>query len=1488
MIRMGKVGLILIVMVQIATGANYDDYLAQWGLEEFDFGQGLVFNGIYTLKIGLNIYDDLPPIENSLNCSKYRKETSSEPLLTSTRKKREIVLEEGLIIDKELLCRYNENLNGTAEASRKEESDWQTLVDPTKSVENIYCDDGLSENCILRVLHMPESTFYWKKRYNVKLRKFVLEESAIIHNPPLKIPIVKEISYRSKTMVEEAKENKNLEISYQCLTNPYFGTVSEQPKLTDFMIRIKRDRQQLLDSNFGRSHFQIFNHGQAEPIAVQTKARIVKKRNKLKLKVPDHIVGQQFLDFSHHESTIDLNFEELKRVENKIEAEVKRVDAEPILNSETRPIAKLCQNWFEIRDNLVGNYTALTKILGRGDPTIDELDLKYSEDFALTCANAAFLIKRNNALAFIDRALVDENNKKLLSLLKINYEINQNDRYRINSKIQKFQKISHLDSIKFALVLSEQKRIEYLGKIKELEALLVDLTETSRSQDDSIKDIKSEISRLVSQMKISEANKLQTEKNIKTLITNRDEFSKKFTEAEKKRYALFYGDVKKVNGKFELVINDTHKASLLNMTDESKSLLDEVKKAEKLLKEFEALVIMQANLIASDEELVRNQKIRLESYESNYTSNVNMAEKIQLEIQKKQKEIDNLNNNFKTQIDLINKEKREVQDQLMETKSGKATVENERDLLKIEIDGYKNANVTQNDLAQWKTSTDSKILEFKNDLNITKISVTNLKQNLDDSKTELDGKISTNIGKIGTLRNEVETLKRVKRQFSESMREAIESHCTQVNSELERLNQEINKERKTVNEGLSKKKRGIAQFLTAGSAQWVTQGVLAASVGANYALDASEWSVRKTADAQLDFKLNKSYTEFLEFAKETRSMQSKEMNIIKQLDTNLYNVNAHLANQTNEFKTLVDKLQHMKTYEADTRLWVYFLMDVQTVQRSVTSYLQQLMKRTRLMESLEFLRTGYIPKDIINSKILESYLRGIANDLPKHLKLAFPIPDKLDLYFQHPLASLVIENKEPTIIISVPTIDQSATIKWFQLVKVLSHPFRCWDERHCKRDETFELNLKENVVFFDQKQPSFSAKFSSLECFGKFDRKVCWLTNRKDNLVLEDCLSDLYNQRNESIKCRVEETNKPVSIVKSGLKSFYHSTTNKLGLTVIDKYEKDVKLENKSWTIYDFLGEQVNLTNLVFKNYKFDEQEGLKLRAQVDNLQEWIGNSSDKLANRTLEQFTKEAIADFLASQVNDEDVFLWTLLKILPILLACAVLIINDHFFVFGVLSVVSRFRGANALETTATELAKTAATKVAKSCPLWNPYCLLKKLLNAIIGPLRNSVWPIMRYFVLLILVLLVAILIAYILYSMIHKHKVINYFYGRVYLPALRKEQGQRWCILATTYLHKRTFINKVYEVVTIEIETNLPVKAEVCSPSSKLCWNVTSFDLQLLGQIEVEYTESNAIVTQKKFETEFDTDLIVWKDQQVPCLEILHGQMADIKLVKLFKN
>lgn len=182
-----------------------------------------------------------------------------------------------------------------------------------------------------------------------------------------------------------------------------------------------------------------------------------------------------------------------------------------------------------------------------------------------------------------------------------------------------------------------------MGKIRELEALLTDKTEKSRQSDDSIKEVESQIKGLISKMQISETTKKRTEENIAATIANKNKFWKKFEEVENKRLGLFYGKIKATSkGSFEIIVNETEEENLSKGTLESKSLLEEIKVGEKLINDFQDLVIMQANLLVNSKTELEKLNANLADYEANYTANVDAAEKIENEIQNKQKAIDDL------------------------------------------------------------------------------------------------------------------------------------------------------------------------------------------------------------------------------------------------------------------------------------------------------------------------------------------------------------------------------------------------------------------------------------------------------------------------------------------------------------------------------------------------------------------------------------------------------------------------------------------------------------------------------------------------------------------------------------------------------------------------------------------------------------------------------------------------------------------------------
>ena len=123
MFRFGKVSFVLFFL---AVSVSSDDYLSHWGLHEVDSGFGLIFDGIYTLKIRV-----LPPIHDQLDCKKYASEllNPDKGINGKSRQKRESDENLGLLVEDELLCRYKPSLNQSDQASKNEERDWLKLVE---------------------------------------------------------------------------------------------------------------------------------------------------------------------------------------------------------------------------------------------------------------------------------------------------------------------------------------------------------------------------------------------------------------------------------------------------------------------------------------------------------------------------------------------------------------------------------------------------------------------------------------------------------------------------------------------------------------------------------------------------------------------------------------------------------------------------------------------------------------------------------------------------------------------------------------------------------------------------------------------------------------------------------------------------------------------------------------------------------------------------------------------------------------------------------------------------------------------------------------------------------------------------------------------------------------------------------------------------------------------------------------------------------------
>lgn len=195
---------------------------------------------MYSIKIDFKVQGKELELPEDLNCEKY-----ADPLSVKDRKKRS-TFETGLVMSDVLLCDYKVDLESKKSETFKEELFWQNLT-RNLVIENVFCEDGYTDNCILRKLHMLNATFTWKKRYDYTEDKFKIEVSAEVYRVPRKIPVVKEIMYRTVPIVRQAKEGKPIEIAYHCLGNPYEG---ENKLLFDqFVFELQKQRPNLLLTN---------------------------------------------------------------------------------------------------------------------------------------------------------------------------------------------------------------------------------------------------------------------------------------------------------------------------------------------------------------------------------------------------------------------------------------------------------------------------------------------------------------------------------------------------------------------------------------------------------------------------------------------------------------------------------------------------------------------------------------------------------------------------------------------------------------------------------------------------------------------------------------------------------------------------------------------------------------------------------------------------------------------------------------------------------------------------------------------------------------------------------------------------------------------------------------------------------------------------------------------------------------------------------------
>lgn len=272
-------------------------------------------------------------------------------------------------------------------------------------------------------------------------------------------------------------------------------------------------------------------------------------------------------------------------------------------------------------------------------------------------------------------------------------------------------------------------------------------------------------------------------------------------------------------------------------------------------------------------------------------------------------------------------------------------------------------------------------------------------------------------------------------------------------------------------------------------------------------------------------------------------------------------------------------------------------------------------------------------------------------------------------------------------------------------------------------------------------------------------------------------------------------------------------------------------------------------TNL-FVPFKMDAAENDQMRTDIKNLQTFIQQSSAHWGNRSLDSFLKEAKAAAKHKKSSLADKVLWKLIVCLPYLLTAVILILNDHLFTVGVLTLTSSFRGAHSANVTA------AISPDDFACNLYSPLCQVNKLNHALIEPAKAVFWPIIRTIMILILLIIIGLMIAFIVYRAMHKNIQVVHFYGKVRLPTTVRKNGWRWAIVSNTILHKRTLLSKRIEVVQIEFETALNPAAFVHSPTTNLVWNVTSYDIALLGKVEVELENSNGEPQQCDIQIECD--------------------------------
>ena len=1510
MFRLNSVGAIFLFLLAYVRSnlvkglASGDDFFAIFGAYKVPFGKAFIFDEFARARINLAIDFDPFIVPELLECEQYTtafdeddetptKDTHSEdstddplegfaenitviavdqtttakPSPKTHRRKRDVNdtvtildatptnLDVGLDTNwtngpgYNKFCAYNydENDVNLEIESEAEERRFQKIL-KENLLDRLICSNGWSESCLVRSLHSAKISIYWFKVLNKNTRKFEMRTKVDIYNPVRKgRPYSKEIMYRDKDLLTEFIEQKQITSNYKCLPSPYNGRkwrVKKAPEVLEAEAEYKdRAKNMILSKEY---------NGELDKSNVGSNRYLTVIRNQLPYALAKGIEPQRRTQYDEIVALINPKILSWANIEFEMHELQKKIDERRYaLEQEDNKMNLKCIEWLRARESIV-------KLCEEGDrefPTenmCQDVTKSMSTDLKLICANSALVKLRGNAILSSHRRRVDELQMRLLNVFGITVE-DHAEKYRLFANVTKEGQPEYIyNMILSDMIQVEIQQLDYERKITELQRRAQELEYGARTRGNKADEL------------MNSAKLLR--KKINSVYDELRRAEIESAEALKEMNSTNLEQIQLLTEHVNKIMNNTE--GLRNkLTGQIKRLDPGIAPEEKLRIINREMNDQKANwenvekIIKKKNEMINELEIRRKELESN-------ASKLEDEHLKILKERDdvvaNVSNcktesgNLKQRYDqLIEANRLQLLEQANEkfTKLETLYKQTESELINLKDlteEERKNCTRDKNALSNDKTLALNDCeknwsYRYKRDTDRLETEKQNLESQLEALKInttdeQFDKGILT--GKVRAIEKQLQKMRTIegkrklrRREISGKIDINIGRACQAINKNLNTIINNLKMEEEAID--VQRKRRDATDVL-------------------NLAWNFMNWQKIEEGSGVQEKLIKKQYDEFVKLG----DFQSKlDLDLTKTAtyhENKLQNVQESLNASHEALKDIVRSIRDLKEFSQANRIVLAFVFDILTTQRMLLSLIHNNGIKTRVFEGLAQLKSGLLPEDFVNQKELKELLLDAEAHVHSDLKLAFSW-DNLGPYFTFPLARAGKSKQGLVIDIYIPLVRKERSNCEFDMWKLKSSPFYCFNSSLCNFGERYQMLTNEDVLLTKNDALKATLKRTDLECFtSDITNRVCWTILDEKLLAKDDCISSLDRQ-NISEDCKFRKTQLPVVPLKTGkhiFRSFIAENTVKIERRSFDLGE----LESSHKLSEGLLNSRIrSLPKNLLKQPVILETD--EMRRTIENLKRQIPNI-EKVRKEFQEKTFEKLVKDAKATAFIKNNRF-WKIVELLymmiPVVIVGILLIISNNWPLTILYSISVQFQSAEA-----SVLGDMAS-----------------KLSTFLLYQVLDLVWKLVCFAVSVMIAAAILAGLAFIVYNTLYKRTCIHHVHGK--MKAIESGQNTAWFLILSIVFEENKITHTNRYIISIRKELPYDSSLDLHTADKYVTLIEYQGNIALSAPISVHFRTARPRLDSEQIA--INDDNITWGIIKPPSLSKLNGRIAMVSLEKL---